>query len=199
MALGKVGALGAGIIRPLMNLLLGNAINSLGSTTGEESFSDNFSPSVNRVARNLAIVGTVGLVAGYLHVYCWFLTASNQSKRIHSLNVNVVIVQEIGWLDVNDPMEFSSSVADAIIIIQTGIGPQMSDMLHFSATEMSAILIAFIMGWELTLILMAMVPFAATSGILVKHGIVVAIHKKIQAYAQAGAVVQKSLSSILPI
>ncbi|KAG6971719.1 hypothetical protein JG688_00004322 [Phytophthora aleatoria] len=196
MALGTIGALGAGILRPLMNLLLGNVINSFGSTTGEGSSSDDFSPSVNRVARNLAIVGTVGLVAGYLQVYCWSLTASRQSKRIRSLYVNAIVTKEIGWFDVNDPMQLSSRVTDATITIQDGIGSKMSDMLHFSATVVSGILIAFVKGWELTLILMAVVPFVAASGMLAKKVIVAATHKGMQAYAQAGAVAQESLSNI---
>ncbi|KAF1781403.1 P-loop containing nucleoside triphosphate hydrolase [Phytophthora cactorum] len=196
MALGTIGALGAGILRPLMNLLLGNVINSFGSTTGEGSSSDDFSPSVNRVARNLAIVGTVGLVAGYLQVYCWSLTASRQSKRIRSLYVNAIVTKEIGWFDVNDPMQLSSRVTDATITIQDGIGSKMSDMLHFSATVVSGILIAFVKGWELTLILMAVVPFVAASGMLAKKVIAAATHKGMQAYAQAGAVAQESLSNI---
>ncbi|KAG3110031.1 ABC transporter B family member 5 [Phytophthora idaei] len=196
MALGTIGAFGAGILRPLMNLLLGNVINSFGSTTGEGSSSDNFSPSVNRVARNLTIVGTVGLVAGYLQVYCWSLTASRQSMRIRSLYVNAIVTKEIGWFDVNDPMQLSSRVTDATITIQDGIGSKMSDMLHFLATVVSGILIAFVKGWELTLILMAVVPFVAASGMLAKKVIVAATHKGMQAYAQAGAVAQESLSNI---
>ncbi|ETP24505.1 hypothetical protein F441_02505 [Phytophthora nicotianae CJ01A1] len=196
MTLGTIGALGAGILRPSMNLLLGNVINSFGSTTGEGSSSDDFSSSVNKVARNLAIVGVAGLVAGYLQVYCWSLTASRQSKRIRSLYVNAIITKEIGWFDVNDPMQLSTRVADATVTIQDGIGSKMSDLLHFTATVVSGIVIAFVKGWELTLILMAVVPFVAASGILAKRVIIAATHQGMQAYAQAGAVAQESLSNI---
>ncbi|KAG7393096.1 Antigen peptide transporter 2 [Phytophthora pseudosyringae] len=196
MAVGTLGALCAGILRPLMNILLGSVINSFGSTSEEGSTSDGISPSVNKVARNLTIVGAVGLVAGYLQVYCWTLTASRQSKRIRSLYVNAIITKEIGWFDVNDPMQLSSRVADASIAIQDGIGSKMSDLLHFSATVVSGIVVAFVKGWELTLILMAVVPFVALSGMLAKKVIVAATHKGMQSYAQAGAVAQESLSNI---
>ncbi|KAK1940437.1 ABC transporter B family member 11 [Phytophthora citrophthora] len=196
MALGTLGAIGAGVLRPLMVLLLGNLINSFGSTTQGSSISDDFSSSVNKVARNLTIVGVVGLLAGYLQVYCWSLTASRQSKRIRSLYVNAIITKEIGWFDVNDPMQLSSRVADATVTIQDGIGSKMSDMLHFSATVVAGIIIAFVKGWELTLILMAVVPFVALSGMLAKKVIVAATHDGMQAYAEAGAVAQESLSNI---
>ncbi|KAL3658797.1 hypothetical protein V7S43_016165 [Phytophthora oleae] len=196
MALGTLGAIGAGVLRPLMVLLLGSVINSFGSTTQGRSISDDFSSSVNRVARNLTIVGVVGLLAGYLQVYCWSLTASRQSKRIRSLYVNAIITKEIGWFDVNDPMQLSSRVADATITIQDGIGSKVSDMVHFSATVVSGIIIAFVKGWELTLILMAVVPFVALSGMLAKKVIIAATHNGMQSYAEAGAVAQESLSNI---
>eukprot|EP00644_Phytophthora_capsici_P007534 jgi/Phyca11/546553/estExt2_Genewise1Plus.C_PHYCAscaffold_210418 len=196
MALGTLGAIGAGVLRPLMVLLLGNLINSFGSTTQGSSISNDFSSSVNKVARNLTIVGVVGLLAGYLQVYCWSLTASRQSKRIRSLYVNAIITKEIGWFDVNDPMQLASRVADATVTIQDGIGSKMSDMVHFSATVVSGIIIAFVKGWELTLILMAVVPFVALSGMLAKKVIVAATHDGMQAYAEAGAVAQESLSNI---
>ncbi|POM79423.1 Multidrug resistance protein ABC Superfamily [Phytophthora palmivora] len=90
MAVGTVGALGAGVLRPLMVVLWGNVINSFGSASAQES-NDDISSSVNKVARDLTIVGVVGLVAGYLQVYCWTLTASRQSKRIRSLYVKAII------------------------------------------------------------------------------------------------------------
>ncbi|GMF09901.1 unnamed protein product [Phytophthora lilii] len=199
MAIGTLGALGAGVLRPLMVVLLGNIINSFGSTSEQEDSGSIFtgiSSSVNKGARNLTIVGAVGLVVAYLQVHCWSLTASRQSKRIRSLYVNAIITKEIGWFDVNDPMQLSSRVADATITIQDGIGSKMSDMLHFSSTVVSGIVIALVKGWELTLILMAVVPFVAASGMIAKKVIVAATHSGIQSYAQAGAVAQESLSNI---
>ncbi|KAL4118280.1 hypothetical protein PRIC2_010606 [Phytophthora ramorum] len=96
MGVGTLGALVAGVLRPLMVVLLGNVINSFGSTSLDGGSSADISPRVNRVARNLTIVGAVGLVAAYLQVYCWSLTASRQSKRIRSLYVNAIITKEIG-------------------------------------------------------------------------------------------------------
>ncbi|GMF60542.1 unnamed protein product [Phytophthora fragariaefolia] len=196
MVVGTLGALGAGSLRPVMVLLFGDLINSFGSTSQTEGGQTDISPSVNRVARNLTIVGAVGLVTAYLQVYCWTLTASRQSKRIRSLYVNAIVTKEIGWFDVNEPMQLSSRVADATITIQDGIGSKMSDMLHFTATVVSGIVIAFVKGWELTLILLAVVPFVAISGMLAKKVIVAATHSAIQSYAEAGAVAQESLSNI---
>ncbi|KAH7459719.1 ABC transporter B family member 11 [Phytophthora ramorum] len=196
MGVGTLGALVAGVLRPLMVVLLGNVINSFGSTSLDGGSSADISPRVNRVARNLTIVGAVGLVAAYLQVYCWSLTASRQSKRIRSLYVNAIITKEIGWFDVNDPMQLSSRVTEATITIQDGIGSKMSDMLHFSSTVVAGIVIGLVKGWELTLILLAVIPFVAVSGMVAKKVIVAATHSGMQSYAQAGAVAQESLSNI---
>ncbi|POM77356.1 Multidrug resistance protein ABC Superfamily, partial [Phytophthora palmivora] len=172
MAVGTVGALGAGVLRPLMVVLWGHLRIGVIRCALEAEW-DSFSSSVNKVARDLTIVGVVGLVAGYLQVYCWTLTASRQSKRIRSLYVKAIITQEIGWFDVNDNFRLSSRVAEATITIQDGIGSKMSDMLHFSSTVSFAI-----------------------SGNMAKKVIVAATHNGIQSYAEAGAVAQESLSNI---
>ncbi|KAE8900558.1 hypothetical protein PF005_g14203 [Phytophthora fragariae] len=195
MAVGTLGALGAGALRPVMVLLFGSIINSFGSTS-EAGGSSDISPSVNRVARNLTVVGAVGLVTAFLQVFCWTVTASRQSKRIRSLYVNAIVTKEIGWFDVNEPMQLSSRVADATITIQDGIGSKMSDLLHFSSTVVTGIVIAFVKGWELTLILLLVVPFVAISGMLARKVIVAATHSGMQSYAEAGAVAQESLSNI---
>ncbi|KAG2526997.1 hypothetical protein BBO99_00008158 [Phytophthora kernoviae] len=195
MVLGSTGALAAGVLRPLLVVLFGNVINSFGSTDSA-SIPHDITSKVNRVALNFTIVGVVGFFMSFLQVYCWSVTASRQSKRIRSLYVNAIITQEIGWFDLNDPMQLSSRVTDATIAIQDGMGAKMSDLLHFSSTLVSGIVIAMVKGWELTLILMAVVPFVAASGIFARKVIMSSTKRGLQSYAQAGAVAQESLSNI---
>ncbi|RLN48604.1 hypothetical protein BBJ29_008200 [Phytophthora kernoviae] len=195
MVLGSTGALAAGVLRPLLVVLFGNVINSFGSTDSA-SIPHDITSKVNRVALNFTIVGVVGFFMSFLQVYCWSVTASRQSKRIRSLYVNAIITQEIGWFDLNDPMQLSSRVTDATIAIQDGMGAKMSDLLHFSSTLVSGIVIAMVKGWELTLILMAVVPFVAASGIFARKVIMFSTKRGLQSYAQAGAVAQESLSNI---
>ncbi|ETP24527.1 hypothetical protein F441_02503, partial [Phytophthora nicotianae CJ01A1] len=195
MLLGTLGAFGAGVLRPILVLLYGDIINDFGEA-GEGETPTLTMSSVRTASLNFAIVGIVGFIAAYLQVYCWSLTASRQSKRIRSLYVNAIITKEIGWFDVNDPMQLSSRVADATIAIQDGMGAKMSDLLHFTSTIVSGIAIAMAKGWELTLILMAVVPFVTVSGMMAKKVIVAASNRSIHSYAQAGAVAQESLSNI---
>ncbi|OWZ09528.1 Multidrug resistance protein ABC transporter [Phytophthora megakarya] len=195
MLLGTLGAFGAGVLRPILVLLYGDIINQFGETSEDETPTLTMS-SVRTASVNFMIVGIVGFIAAFLQVYCWSLTASRQSKRIRSLYANAIITKEIGWFDVNDPMQLSTRVADATITIQDGMGSKMSDLLHFASTIVSGIVIAMVKGWELTLILMAVVPFVTVSGILAKRVIVAASTRSIHSYAQAGAVAQESLSNI---
>eukprot|EP00644_Phytophthora_capsici_P007535 jgi/Phyca11/546556/estExt2_Genewise1Plus.C_PHYCAscaffold_210421 len=195
MLLGTLGAFGAGVLRPILVLLYGDIINEFGVAKEGDTPILTMS-SVRTASINFMIVGIVGFLAAYLQVYCWSLTASRQSKCIRSLYVNAIITKEIGWFDVNDPMQLSSRVVDATITIQDGMGAKMSDLLHFTSTIVSGIVIAMVKGWELTLILMAVVPFVTVSGILAKKVIVAASNRSINSYAQAGAVAQESLSNI---
>ncbi|KAG7395438.1 Antigen peptide transporter 2 [Phytophthora boehmeriae] len=195
MGLGSAGALAAGVLRPLLVVLFGNVIDSFGSTDPGSTPHD-ITHKVHRVALNFTIVGVIGFAMAFLQVYCWSVTASRQSKRIRSLYVNAIVTQEIGWFDLSDPMQLSSRITDATIAIQDGMGAKMSDLLHFASTVVAGIVIAMVKGWELTLILMAIVPFVAASGIFSRKVITSSTKRILQAYAQAGAVAQESLSNI---
>ncbi|GMF20904.1 unnamed protein product [Phytophthora fragariaefolia] len=143
MFMGTLGAFGAGVLRPILVLLYGNIINEFGGAHEGDTSTLTLS-SVHSASLNFAVVGIVGFIAAYLQVYCWSLTASRQSKRIRSLYVNAIVTKEVGWLDVNDPMQLSSSVADSTLTIQDGMGAKMSDLLHFTSTLVSGIAIAMI-------------------------------------------------------
>ncbi|RLN02530.1 hypothetical protein BBO99_00002967 [Phytophthora kernoviae] len=195
MGSGTLGAFAAGALRPVLVLLFGDIINDFG-TAGTNGSSTLSMSTVHTAAINFMIVGVVGFIAAFLQVYCWTVTASRQSKRIRSLYVNAIVTKEIGWFDMNDPMQLSSHAVDATIAIQDGMGAKMSDLLHFTSTIVSGIVIAMVKGWELTLILMAVVPFVTVTGILTKRAIVAASTKGLHSYAQAGAVAQESLTNI---
>ncbi|KAG7400305.1 Antigen peptide transporter 2 [Phytophthora boehmeriae] len=193
MSLGTLGAFGAGALRPVLVLLFGDIINDFGPAGARSALS---MPTVHTAAINFMIVGVVGFIAAYLQVYCWSVAASRQSKRIRSLYVNAIITKEIGWFDMNDPMQLSSRAVDATVAIQDGMGAKMSDLLHFTSTIVSGIVIAMVKGWELTLIMMIVVPFVTVTGILAKRAIVAASTKSLNSYVQAGAVAQESLTNI---
>ncbi|RLN69316.1 hypothetical protein BBJ28_00027152, partial [Nothophytophthora sp. Chile5] len=194
MAVGTIGAMGAGTARPSQMLLFGNvltAFNPTGTVDGSELRS-----SVNKVALDITLVGIGVMIAAFLQVSCWSLTASRQAKRIRSKYVTAILTKEIGWFDVNDPQQLASRVAESSVAIEEGMGGKLGDALHCVALFISGMIIGLAKGWELALILVACIPVIIFTSFCAMKVISKATKAGIDAYAKAGAVAQESLSNI---
>ncbi|TMW60932.1 hypothetical protein Poli38472_000974 [Pythium oligandrum] len=196
MAVGTGAALLAGTSQPIQIVLFGDAINSFNPSAGAPTDPHEFRAQINKVSRNFALVGAAVVICCFLQVACWSLTASRQAKRIRSAYVSAIMNKEIGWFDVNDPMQLSTRVADSSVTIQEGMGRKVGDGLNFGSMAISGIVIALIKGWKLALILMAFIPFIAFTAFLAMKVLSRATQAGIESYGKAGAIAQESLSNI---
>ncbi|GMF37208.1 unnamed protein product [Phytophthora fragariaefolia] len=114
MLLGTVGGLTAGVGQPIQIVLFGDVLN----TFNPADPGANIEHSIRHVALNFVYVGIAVFIAGSFQVACWTITASRQAKRIRSEYVSAIMTKEIGWFDVNEPMQLGSRVAEATVIIQ---------------------------------------------------------------------------------
>ncbi|RLN92120.1 hypothetical protein BBJ28_00001151 [Nothophytophthora sp. Chile5] len=192
MAGGVVGAAAAGIAQPIQIVLLGDVLNDLNPSDASASITS----SINDVALIYVFVGLAATVAGFLQVTCWSTTASRQAKRIRSAYVRAILTKEIGWFDVNKPMQLASRVAETTVKIQEGMGRKVGDGLHYFSMAVSGIVIGLVKGWDLTLILLALMPFLAFSAFLAVKVLSKATQVGLEAYGQAGAIAQESLSNV---
>lgn len=194
MAVGTVGALAAGLSQPIQIVLFGDMINSFNPKNPVPP--SQFRDDINVISRNFAILGGCTIVCCFLQVACWSLTASRQAKRIRSAYVSSILNKEIGWFDVNEPMQLSTRVADSTVTIQEGMGRKVGDGLHFASMAISGITIGLIKGWELSLVLLAFTPFIAFTAYLAMKVLSSATQAGIESYGKAGAIAQESLSNI---
>ncbi|GAB9470376.1 Multidrug resistance protein abc superfamily, partial [Globisporangium polare] len=194
MLVGTIGGLAAGLSQPIQIVLFGDILNSFNPTTNPSV--DEMQKSINKVALNFVILGAAVIVAGFIQVACWSITASRQAKRIRSAYVSAIITKEIGWFDVNEPMQLATRVAESTVTIQEGMGRKVGDGLHFFSMAVSGITIGLIKGWELALILLAFTPFIAFTAFLAMKVLSTATQSGIESYGKAGAVAQESLSNI---
>lgn len=65
-----------------------------------------------RFAIYYSILGFVVLLAAYMQVSFWTITAGRQVKRIRSLFFHCIMQQEISWFDVNDTGELNTRLTE---------------------------------------------------------------------------------------
>lgn len=67
-----------------------------------------------RFAIYYSILGFVVLLAAYMQVSFWTITAGRQVKRIRSLFFHCIMQQEISWFDVNDTGELNTRLTECV-------------------------------------------------------------------------------------
>ncbi|GAB9470280.1 Multidrug resistance protein abc superfamily [Globisporangium polare] len=196
MAAGALGGIASGLAQPLQILLFGDMVNSFNPATTVDDASSAMRDSINRVSLNFVFLAIGTVVAGFFQVACWSMTASRQAKRIRSAYVSAILTKEIGWFDVNEPMQLPTRVADSTVTIQEGMGRKIGDGLQFFSMAVSGIAIGLAKGWELALVLLALTPFIAFTVFLTMKVLSTATQSGIESYSKAGAIAQESLSNI---
>ncbi|KDO28008.1 hypothetical protein SPRG_20358 [Saprolegnia parasitica CBS 223.65] len=194
LAIGTLGSMVMGVAQPLQIVFFGNVINAFNPTsgTGDDAFRD----SINRTVIQFVIVGAIVLVTGVAQTACWSIAASRQTKRLRHAYASAILRQEVGWFDVNEPMQLATRVADTTLIIQEGMGRKVADAINFTTMAITGIVIGFVYGWDLALVLLALSPFVAGSGYYMVKTIAAATQGGVEAYAEAGGVAEEALSNI---
>ncbi|ETK75437.1 hypothetical protein F441_18307 [Phytophthora nicotianae CJ01A1] len=192
MILGAIGAMVAGIAQPIQIVLFGDVLNTLHPSNGGTDIED----GVRDVALKIVYLAVAVFFAGIFQVACWSITASRQSKRVRSAYVSAIITKEIGWFDMNEPMQLGSRVAEATMIIQEGMGRKVGDGLSSFAMGIAGIIIGIVKGWQLALILLVFTPFIAVAAFLAMKVLSTSTQAGLEAYGKAGAIAQEALSNI---
>ncbi|TMW59291.1 hypothetical protein Poli38472_004360 [Pythium oligandrum] len=178
MAIGTLSALAAGTGRPIQVLFFGDALNAFNPSVDHPVTPEELRAQVNEVARNFTIA------------------ASRQAKRIQQAYVRGILTKEMGWFDVNNPMELPTRAAEATLNFQAGIGRKIGDALFSFSLAVTGMTISFTKGWKLTLSVLAFVPFIVAGSIVYIKLLAKATQAIIKSYGKAGAVAQEALSNV---
>ena len=80
--------------------------------------------------------------------------------------------------------------------IQSGIGDKVGNSLQAAATLIGGFIVAFVVGWKLALVMLAVCPLIVIAGGLTAKVMASLTSKEQTAYAEAGAVAEQAISSI---
>jgi ABC-type bacteriocin/lantibiotic exporter with double-glycine peptidase domain len=80
--------------------------------------------------------------------------------------------------------------------LQEGIGEKIGMLSFFTGTFILSIIVAFVYGWDLTLVIMSMIPFMIIFGGMAAKVQSSFAEKEMEAYGKAGAIAEEALSAI---
>ncbi|XP_061918777.1 phosphatidylcholine translocator ABCB4-like isoform X3 [Entelurus aequoreus] len=204
---GTLMSVAHGSAMPFMSIVFGemtdtfihhsvHQINTSDHNSTSMIFNATFQEAMATYAVYYSIIGVLVLVAAYLQVAFFTISAGRQVQRIRKRFFHSVMRQDIGWFDVNDTGELNTRLTEDVYKIQEGIGDKLGMLLQSISTFIFSFVVGLSKGWKLTLVILAICPLLGLTAALFSGMVTSFTSKEQAAYAKAGSVAQEVLSSI---
>lgn len=155
-----IAAIVTGAILPVFGLLLSSVIKTFYELPHKLKKDSEF------WALMLVVLGVVSFIAYPSRTYLFGIAGNKLIQRIRLMCFEKVVNMEIGWFD--EP-ENSSGVVGARLstdaaLIRALVGDALAQLVQDAAAALVGLAIAFAASWQLSLIIVAMIPLLFLSG-----------------------------------
>ncbi|XP_018437487.1 ABC transporter B family member 5 [Raphanus sativus] len=193
MIVGSIGAIGNGLGFPLMTLLFGDLID----TVGRNLFTDDIVELISKICLKFVYLGLGTFVAAFLQVSCWVITGERQAARIRSLYLKTILRQDIVFFDVETTTgEVVGRMSGDTVLILDAMGEKVGKFIQLLTTFLGGYALAFVKGWLLTLVMLTSIPLLAMAGAATSVIFTKASSQQQAAYAKASTIVEQTCGSI---
>ncbi|XP_047325305.1 ABC transporter B family member 4-like [Impatiens glandulifera] len=157
---GTLAAIINGSILPIYGLLISSVIKSFFEPPNELKKDSRF------WAIMFAILGLATFVAYPTRTYLFSIAGNKLIKRIRKLCFKKVVSMEVSWFD---HPENSSGVIGARLstdaaTIRALVGDTLAQIVQDSSSAIAGLIIAFLASWQLSLIILGLLPLIAANG-----------------------------------
>ncbi|XP_078519788.1 ATP-dependent translocase ABCB1-like isoform X2 [Lissotriton helveticus] len=146
----------AGGVWPTFSLLYGKIVGAFRETDGGKR-----STVTSIISLMFFVMGIISLIAYTIIGYTLGKAGGNLTMRLRSLSFKALLRQEIGWFDDrrNDVGIWITRLATDASQAKGAIGDRLFIFSLTTSTLLTAFIISFVCGWQLTLLILACTPF----------------------------------------
>ncbi|KFO71118.1 Multidrug resistance protein 1, partial [Cuculus canorus] len=191
--LGVIAAAVIGAVHPAFAVVFGKIIGAFQETDPEKR-------SKNTLVLSLMflLLGVIILVAYIIQGFMFGKSGETLTKRLRSLSFRALLQQEIGWYD-----DHKNAVGVLLTRLATdasqakgATGSRLGLMTMTVFTLLTAIIIAFVYGWQLTLLILACIPFVIAANSVNLSSVSGHAAKDQKALEEAGRISTESVENI---
>ncbi|KAI8669950.1 ABC transporter [Fusarium sp. Ph1] len=192
-----LSSIAAGVTMPLMVAVFGQLVENFSSFDAPDGKTqDAFDDTMNRGSLYITGLFIARLGLNYINKFCFRIIGIRISAAIRLDYMQCLLGQTIHVLDSMPPGAAATTITATSNILQIGVSEKLGTFLEYTATIISAIIIAFVYSWSVTLVTSSVLIF-----ILVVLGILLPIiikgHGRLTAAeTKAGAVAAEALGSV---
>jgi len=210
LIIGILGAIGNGISQPLLCIVFGDLIDSMGiSMTGatfaaenmiadamatiENQAMDQMMSKMEELCLIMALVGVANIVASSLQGACFKIFSELQATKFRILYFDIVLHQDVSWFDLQEVAALPAEINDDLEKIQDAFGDKFGNGIMAFSAFLGGFGCAFGMGWLLALVMCAILPFMGVGAALMGKAVQEVQMESQSWYAKASAVVEECL------
>jgi len=200
MILAIIGSLGAGLTMPIMSYLSTDLFSDVGNTSeysdDPEKLRDRVEDAFDTQIKRFLIVGVIIFFCHFFSVCFWTLMGSRMCHRLKENYFRVILSQEQGWFDANNPFEFATKVQAQLEQVEMGIGEKFGQILTMCSQCISSFIFAFITSWKLTLVMLCIAPFIIADVLVLVNALRTGIIMGRKTWEKAGGLAEEMLYNI---
>ena len=120
-----IGSIGAGLTMPIMSYLSTDLFSDVGNTSeysdDVDKLMDTVKHAFEKQIKRFLVVGAIIFVCHFASVCFWTLVGSRMCHKLKENYFRIILSQEQGWFDANNPFEFATKVQAQLEQVEMGI------------------------------------------------------------------------------
>lgn len=198
MAGAAFASIGAGVTMPLMNVVFGKLVGSFASfgTPGASTTSASLGRTIDRQCLYMFILFLARFILNYVSKFTLRMIGIRISAAIRMDYLASLFAQTIHVLDTMPSGAAAGTITSDANTLQIGLSEKLGTFVEYLSTIISAIIIAFIYSWNLTLVTASCVVFIALAVAIFLPFIIKGTERHTKAEAKAGSVATESFAAI---
>ncbi|KAG5663582.1 hypothetical protein KAF25_001518 [Fusarium avenaceum] len=185
-----------GTLLPLMDLVFGKFVTVFNNFSTGSISADEFRSEVNHYSLWFIYLFIAKFVLSYAWNVLIAFTGIRVTRNIRISFLKQALRQEIAYFDLPDAGSISGQLTTNGNLVGGGVAEKLGLIVQAASTFVAAFIVAFVVQWKLTLIIICIVP----ASLIVTMGSLVMDtryeHDGMSVYAKAGLVAEEAFSSI---
>ncbi|XP_039128650.1 ABC transporter B family member 11-like isoform X1 [Dioscorea cayenensis subsp. rotundata] len=193
MIVGTIAAIANGLAPPLGTLNFGTLMNSFGQNTDPHIVVH----EVSKASLKFVYLGIGVCLAAFLQVACWTVTGERQASRIRDIYLKSILRQDIEFFDREMRTgEVVGRMSGDSLLIHHAIGEKVGQFIQLLSSFFGGFALAFVHGWQLTLVMLAAIPLIASVTALMSNMITKMAANAQTSNSEASDIVEQTIASI---
>lgn len=189
MVWGTLNAIAMGAMLPCFSIVFGEMFNVFFDDEGD------MKDQIGVIALLFAGLGVASFFFGYMQVASWSIVGENLATKLRLIVFESVIQQEISYFDQHRTGDIMNRLTTEVSVIQGAIGEKIAMTIMNLGQALAGIVVAFIYGWKMTLVLLALMPLLVLGSGIQMAMVAQGAKSSASAFARATSMANEVVSS----